>query len=280
MTNKSHGKALAQQHRLGTMSGRDPHEVHRTATPLELLYDLTFVISFGAAASQLAHSIGDGHIASGVVAFVFVMFGTCWAWINYSWFASAYDTDDWAFRLATFVQMVGVIVFSLGIPAAFKSIDSGSSLDNGVIVFGYVIMRLAMVFLWLRAAREDTMRRRTCQTYAVLIVIAQIGWVAMAVSKLGWGGTILFGVLLALYSGPGPAAISEIFPTHLRSTWMSAGYTLAVAVFGGFAPFIATWLIQKTGSPVSPTYFYLVPAAVISLAVILKLKETAGGKLH
>jgi len=91
---------------------------------------------------------------------------------------------------------------------------------------------------------------------------------------------ILFGVLLALYSGPGPAAISEIFPTHLRSTWMSAGYTLAVAVFGGFAPFIATWLIQKTGSPVSPTYFYLVPAAVISLAVILKLKETAGGKLH
>jgi MHS family proline/betaine transporter-like MFS transporter len=91
---------------------------------------------------------------------------------------------------------------------------------------------------------------------------------------------ILFGVLLAMYSGPGPAAISEIFPTHLRSTWMSAGYTLAVAVFGGFAPFIATWLIQKTGSPVSPTYFYLVPAAVISLFVILKLKETAGARLH
>jgi MFS transporter, MHS family, proline/betaine transporter len=90
---------------------------------------------------------------------------------------------------------------------------------------------------------------------------------------------ILFGVLLALYSGPGPAAISEIFPTHLRSTWMSAGYTLAVAVFGGFAPFIATWLIQQTGEPVSPTYLYLVPAAVVSLLVILKLKETAGTKL-
>jgi len=90
---------------------------------------------------------------------------------------------------------------------------------------------------------------------------------------------ILFGILLALYSGAGPAAISEIFPTHLRSTWMSSGYALAVAIFGGFAPFIATWLIQVTGSPVSPTYLYLLPSAVISLAVIWSLKETAGTKL-
>jgi MHS family proline/betaine transporter-like MFS transporter len=90
---------------------------------------------------------------------------------------------------------------------------------------------------------------------------------------------ILFGILLALYSGAGPAAISEIFPTHLRSTWMTSGYALAVAIFGGFAPFIATWLIQVTGSPVSPTYLYLLPAAVISLVVIWRLKETAGTKL-
>jgi MHS family proline/betaine transporter-like MFS transporter len=90
---------------------------------------------------------------------------------------------------------------------------------------------------------------------------------------------ILLGILLALYSGAGPAAIAEIFPTHLRSTWMSSGYALAVAIFGGFAPFIATWLIQATGSPVSPTYLYLLPSAVISLAVIWSLKETAGAKL-
>jgi len=84
---------------------------------------------------------------------------------------------------------------------------------------------------------------------------------------------------LALHSGAGPAAISEIFPTHLRSTWMSSGYALAVAIFGGFAPFIATWLIQVTGSPVSPTYLYLLPSAVISLLVIWGLKETASAKL-
>lgn len=91
---------------------------------------------------------------------------------------------------------------------------------------------------------------------------------------------ILFGVLLALYSGPGPAAISEIFPTHLRSTWMSAGYTLAVAVFGGFAPFMASWLIGATGSPLSPTYLYLIPAAIISALVVARLQETSGRPLR
>ena len=90
---------------------------------------------------------------------------------------------------------------------------------------------------------------------------------------------ILFGILLALYSGAGPAAIAEIFPTHLRSTWMSSGYALSVAIFGGFAPFIATWLIETTGSPAAPTYLYLLPAAVISLLVIWSLKETAGSEL-
>jgi MFS transporter, MHS family, proline/betaine transporter len=60
---------------------------------------------------------------------------------------------------------------------------------------------------------------------------------------------------------------------------MSAGYSLAVAIFGGFAPFIATWLIQATGSPMSPTYLYLLPSALISLSVIWKLKETSTARL-
>ena len=79
---------------------------------------------------------------------------------------------------------------------------------------------------------------------------------------------------VALFSGPGPAAIAEIFPTHLRSTWMSIGYSLAVTLFGGFAPFIATWLIDRTGEPLSPSY-YVMAAAIASLVVILGLRETA-----
>jgi MHS family proline/betaine transporter-like MFS transporter len=90
---------------------------------------------------------------------------------------------------------------------------------------------------------------------------------------------VAFALTLALFSGPGPAAIAEIFPTRSRTTWMSAGYSLAVAVFGGFAPYAATWLIAATGSPLSPAY-YLIGAALISTGVILVLPETARGPLR
>ncbi|MCO6415804.1 MFS transporter [Siccirubricoccus sp. KC 17139] len=89
---------------------------------------------------------------------------------------------------------------------------------------------------------------------------------------------IVFALMIAAFSGPGPAAISEIFPTASRSTYMSTGYSIAVAVFGGFAPYIATWLIARTGSPLSPT-FYLIAAAIVSTLVILRLRETAHSDL-
>ncbi len=85
---------------------------------------------------------------------------------------------------------------------------------------------------------------------------------------------LLIGLAIAPFSGAGPAAIAEIFPTGTRSTYMSTGYALAVAIFGGFAPFIATWLISKTGSPISPTY-YVIAAAIVSTIVIVGLRETA-----
>jgi MHS family proline/betaine transporter-like MFS transporter len=85
---------------------------------------------------------------------------------------------------------------------------------------------------------------------------------------------LVFGVAIALFSGPGPAAIAEIFPTRGRSLWMSASYALAVAIFGGFAPYIATWLIATTGNPMSPA-LYVIGAAVVSFVTILTLEETA-----
>ncbi len=54
-------------HRLRRMSGRDPHEAHRAATPLELFFDLTFVVAFAAAGSQMAHALVEDHVGSGVV---------------------------------------------------------------------------------------------------------------------------------------------------------------------------------------------------------------------
>lgn len=169
----------AGSHRLARMSGRDTHEHHRTATTLELLFDLTFVIAFSLAASQLAHLMAEGHFKAGLIGFALAIFAICWAWINFTWFASAYDTDDWVFRCVTMVQMVGVLILAIGLPAMFHSIDEGGHLDNGVMVLGYVVMRVAMIFQWLRATRQDPARRDACLTYVIAIGIAQLGWIVL-----------------------------------------------------------------------------------------------------
>jgi low temperature requirement protein LtrA len=163
-------------HRVRAMSGRDPYEEHRVATPLELLFDLTFVIGFGISADQFAHMLAENHVGAGLLGFSFATFAICWAWINFSWFASAYDTDDWIYRLLTMLQMVGVIIMALGFPPLFASIEHGHNVDNRVMVAGYVVMRIALVAQWLRAAKQDPEHRAACLTYAVAVTVAQVGW--------------------------------------------------------------------------------------------------------
>lgn len=163
-------------HGLRAMAGRDPRDGHRAATPLELLYDLVFVISFGVAGSEFAHLMAEGHYRAGLIGFSFAMFAVIWAWINFTWFASAYDTDDWWYRILTMIQMLGVVVLALGLPEMFHSVDAGENFEVTAMVIGYVVMRVPMVIQWLRAARQDPARRRACTTYAVFVTIAQVGW--------------------------------------------------------------------------------------------------------
>lgn len=188
---------MATTHRLSRMTGRSEDESHRTATPLELFFDLSFVLAFSAASAQFSHAVAADHLSSGLVGFVFSMFAIVWAWINFTWFASAYDTDDWLFRVTTMVQMVGVLVLAIGIPPLFASLEHGEHLDNGLMVAGYVIMRLAMVFQWLRAAKQDPARRSACLAYAKAIALAQVGWVVLiAVHTTPWQTFVL---MLPLY---------------------------------------------------------------------------------
>lgn len=152
------------------MLGRDPHEPHRVATPLELFFDLVFVVAVASAAAQWHHGLADAHYGT-FVSFVLVFFAIWWAWMGYTWFASAYDTDDVGFRLLTFAIMIGSLMLAAGVPDLF---DDGQS---ALVVLGYCVMRLAMVVLWLRAARQHPERRVTAQLYAGGIAIAQVYWV-------------------------------------------------------------------------------------------------------
>jgi len=186
------------------MTGRDPGEVHRVATSLEQLFDLTFATCFSLAASELALALAAGRYTAALFGFGFASFAICWAWINFSWFASAYDTDDWIFRLVTMRQMVGVLVLAIGLPRMFASIERGERVDNSIMVLGYVIMRVALVFQWLRAARQDPARRRACLTYAVAISIAQVGWVWQIAVHFSTAAALILGSLLALIELMGP----------------------------------------------------------------------------
>lgn len=186
------------------MSGRDPAEPHRVATPLELLYDLTFVVAFGVAASELAHLLAEGHIRAGLIGFGFAILLVCWAWVGFSWFASAYDTDDWVYRLLTMLQMVGVIILALGLPPMYASIDKGAHVDNRMVVAGYVVMRIALVALWIRAARQDPARRSICLAYAATLSVAQIGWIAIMIVDASLPVTFVLVGLMTVVELSGP----------------------------------------------------------------------------
>jgi len=222
-------------HRLSPMSGRDPGERDRTATSLELLFDLTFVVAFGIAADELAHYLAEDHIRTSLVGFGFVAFAISWAWINFSWFASAYDTDDWVFRLLTLLQMVGVLVLALGIADVFASIGAGDHVDNGVMVGGYVVMRVAMLAQWARAARQDAQRRRAAVTYVVTITVAQLGWVALALASTSVGVMFAWAAVLILIELGGPVLAEGKGGTPWHPHHIAERYGLLVIIALGEA---------------------------------------------
>jgi MFS transporter, MHS family, proline/betaine transporter len=100
---------------------------------------------------------------------------------------------------------------------------------------------------------------------AFVILIAHPGGALLTVVQSG------FGVLLSLYGGPVVAVLAELFPTRVRSTAVAVAYNL-VAMVGGFAPFIVTWLVAATGNPRAPA-FYVIGAAVISGCTLFWLRD-------
>jgi low temperature requirement protein LtrA len=154
------------------MTARSTGEAHRASTPLELLFDLVFVAAIAQVAAQLAHSIADGHAAETVGPYLMVFFAIWWAWMNFTWFASAYDTDDGAYRALVLVQMAGVLILAAGVPSAFSGADGGFT----AVTVGYLVMRVGLVALWLRAGIQHPEGRATAFRYAAAISAVQALW--------------------------------------------------------------------------------------------------------
>jgi low temperature requirement protein LtrA len=174
--------------------------------------------------------LAENHVGVGVLAFSLATFAVCWAWINFSWFASAYDTDDWIYRLMTMLQMVGVVVMALGFPPMFASIERGEYVDNRVMVAGYVVMRIALVAQWLRAAKQDPDHRSACLTYALWVTIAQLGWVAALFLHTSVPVTFVVVALLIGVETLGPVLAERKSPTPWHAHHIAERYGLLTII--------------------------------------------------
>ncbi|MFI5486221.1 low temperature requirement protein A [Micromonospora echinaurantiaca] len=162
------------------MTARDRGEEHRAATPLELFFDLCFVVAVAQAATNLHHDLAEDHVGHAVRSYLMVFFAIWWAWMNFTWFASAYDTDDDVYRVTTLVQIAGALILAAGVPRAFTEGDFAT------ITYGYVVMRLALVTQWLRAAAGDPGHRPADVRYAVGVTLVQLGWLVRLLLPDDW----------------------------------------------------------------------------------------------
>jgi low temperature requirement protein LtrA len=204
--------APTSRYRLVPMWPRDPDEAGRTASSLELFFDLVFVVAVSIASVQLHHQLTEAHVLDGILNYAVVFFGIWWAWMNFTWFATSFDTDDWLYRLLTIVQMGGVLVLASGIQAAFED------QDYVVLVLAYVVMRIALVAQWMRASRWAGDTRRSTITYAIGIAVVQILWLASLLLPAAafWAAVVvLVGAELAVPVAAERRARTPWHPHHL-----------------------------------------------------------------
>ncbi|WP_213780663.1 MFS transporter [Caballeronia sp. dw_276] len=141
---------------------------------------------------------------------------------------------------------------------------------------------IQMVLSPLVGHLSDTQgRTRIMLISAVLLLVLIYPLFSWLVAHPTFGNLLIvqavLGVLMTGYFAALPGLLSEMFPVATRTTGMSLAYNIAVTVFGGFGPFIITWLIASTGSKAAPS-FYMIFAAVISLVALMAARKRLGFK--
>jgi low temperature requirement protein LtrA len=241
-----------------TARGRD--ERHRVASSLELFFDLCFVVAIAQAGVQLVHSVVEGHAGQGILNYVMVFFAIWWAWMNFTWFASAYDNDDVLYRVVTLIQIAGVLVLAAGISRAF---DDHQFL---AVWLGYAIMRLALVSQWLRVARSSRAGERTMALrYVGGVLVCQIGWLGLLV--LPEGGRAWVFLVMAVLEMAVPLYAERAHPTAWHPHHIAERYGLFTIIVLGETIAAATVAV-KSGIDENDALGELLPIAAGGLLII------------
>jgi low temperature requirement protein LtrA len=204
---------------------RDPSEHHRPSTTLELLFDLISVIAIAAVTAGLHHGISEGHGLEALPRFIFLFLAIWWAWMNFTWFASAFDNDDGLYRVLVLIIMCGALIFAGGADYIFKTLDFSYGL------YGWIVMRVGMIGLWLRAAAGSPTHRTTALRYAAGIAIAQAGWSAFYfLTEPGSTGFFLAGALCFAVEFAVPPIAERAHVTSFHRTHMIERYGLLMII--------------------------------------------------
>ncbi|MEU8242431.1 low temperature requirement protein A [Actinoplanes missouriensis] len=181
-------------------------ESNRSATRLELFFDLAFVLFVARCADILAKD----ETWHGALIFAAVLSIGWWAWASTTLYANRFDTDDAVFRLLTLIAMAGVVVMA----AAVDAIDGAA---GRWFAIGYVLIRLALVAGYLRAWRHVPQARSTARLYLIGHGVGAAFWlVSLAVPAPGrywlWGA----GVLADVVWPTAAARLKDAVPLHLE----------------------------------------------------------------
>ncbi|ACD17705.1 MFS transporter [Paraburkholderia phytofirmans] len=168
---------------------------------------------------------------------------------------------------------VGVYVLQLYMPMyAVKQLHMPAAASFGVVVLNGGLQFLLSPVMGALSDRIGRIRIMLTTSILMGTLIYPMFALLQSHPTIGWllllQGTA--GIFKAAYSGPMPALMSEIFPTQVRSTGLSIGYSIGVTIFGGFAPTIVETFIHLTGDKLAPSYYVLIAAVLsgLSLAVV------------
>ncbi len=174
------------------------------------------------------------------------------------------------------IQNAGFYIVLVYMPTYFSNqlgfTSTGSSLSTVLTLLAAMALIPPLGALSDRVGRKPVLAA-SCVGFALLsyplfLLMQQGSLFAAVLAQVALGG------LLAIFLSATIAALTELFPTRVRYGGFSIGYNISVAIFGGAAPFLATFLISATGNPLSPA-FYLIAGAVATFVTLLTITETA-----